>query len=291
MPRIQRLSPERDFHLNHGCYTGAAMRTLFASFVLAMLGLSATAQSAADVVRLELLPGWRQADGTHMAGLRITLAQGWKTYWRAPGEAGVPPSFDWSGSSNVAAATAHFPVPETFHTNGLRTIGYHDTVVLPIALRTRDGAESIALHGKVALGVCETICIPFEARIEATLPASGSGIGASEIRAALADVPLTASEAGIRRVSCRLEPIRDGLRLTATVEMPPLGQDEAAVIEAGDPSIWVSEVATQRQGGALMATADMVPQQGAPFALDRSSLRFTVLAGGRAAEVRGCVPG
>jgi hypothetical protein len=72
------------------------------------------------------------------------------------------------------------------------------------------------------------------------------------------------------------------------MEMPPLGNDEATVIELTDPSIWVSEVSARRQGGTLTATADLVPPQGAPFALDRSSLRFTVLADGRAAELRGC---
>lgn len=263
------------------------MRTLIAALFLALSAAAAAAQSVADVVRLELLTGWRQADGTHMAGLRIALAPGWKTYWRAPGEAGIPPSFDWSGSANLAGAQAHFPAPEIFTLNGIRSIGYRDGVVLPLALRPREAGEAIALSGTVELGVCESVCIPFEARIEASLPA-GTGTGAAEIRAALAEAPLSAAEAGVRGVSCRVEPIRDGLRLTATVEMPALGRDEAAVIEAGDPSIWVSEVETRRQGGALRAAADLVPPQGTPFALDRSSLRITVLGGGRAAELRGC---
>lgn len=266
------------------------MRTLIAAICLAAAAGSAAAQTAADVVRLELLSGWRQADGTHMAGLRISLAPGWKTYWRSPGEAGIPPSFDWAGSSNLAAASAHFPVPEVFSLNGVRTIGYEGGVVLPIALRPRDDGQPIALRGTVELGVCETVCIPFEARIETTL-AAGTDQGAAAIKAALADAPLSAAEAGVRAVGCRIDPIRDGLRLTAAVEMPALGPHEAAVIETGDPSIWVSQVETSRQGGTLTATADLVPPQGAPFALDRSSLRFTVLAGGRAAEVRGCAAG
>ena len=181
-------------------------------------------------------------------------------------------------------------MPGVFRVNGMRTIGYRDGVVLPIALKPRDAAAPIALRGRVDLGVCETICIPFQARIEATLPAGG-GAGAAEIRAALADAPLSAAEAGVRAVTCRIEPIADGLRLTATMEMPALGRDEAAVIELADPTIWVSEAEARRQGGTLTATADLVPPQGTPFALDRSSLRFTVLADGRAVEVRGCEAG
>lgn len=266
------------------------MRTMVAALFLAASTGLAVAQSVADVVRLELLPGWRQPDGTHMAGLRIDLAPGWKTYWRSPGEAGIPPTFDWTGSTNLAGARPHFPVPEVFRVNGLRTIGYKDGVVLPIALRPRDAGEAIALRGNVELGVCENVCIPFEARIEATLPPA-EGSGAAEIRAALASTPLSAAAAGVRRVTCRIDPISDGLRLTATMEMPPLGGDEAAVIEPGDPTIWVSDVEARRQGGTLTASADLVPANGAPFALDRSSLRFTVLADGRAAELRGCGAG
>ena len=266
------------------------MRTLLATLALALSTVAAAAQVPSDVVRLELLPGWRQADGTHMAGLRITLAPGWKTYWRAPGEAGVPPTFDWSGSGNLAAASAHFPVPEVFSVNGVRTIGYNEGVVLPLQLRAADGSRPIELRGEVELGVCETVCLPFAARINATLPA-GAGAGAPAIRAALSDTPLSASQAGVRGVACRLEPISDGLRLTATVDMPALGRDEAAVIELTDPTVWVSEVEARRRGRSLTATADLVPPSGAPFALDRSSLRFTVLADGRAVEVRGCNAG
>lgn len=265
------------------------MRSLLLVLAL-LLATPVSAQSVADVVRLELLPGWRQADGTHMAGLRITLAPGWKTYWRAPGEAGIPPSFDWSRSRNLAGARTHFPVPEVFRINGFRTIGYKDGVVLPLALRPVDAGQAIILTGRVELGVCESVCIPFEARLEATLP-PGEGTGTTAIRAALSDVPLSSAQAGVRSVSCALRPIADGLRLTATVEMPALGRDEATVIELADPAIWVSEVKAERRGGRLTATADLVPPAGAPFALDRSSLRFTVLADGRAVEMRGCTAG
>ena len=49
---------------------------------------AATPARALDVVSGEILPGWRHADGAHLAGLRLTLDPGWKTYWRAPGDAG-----------------------------------------------------------------------------------------------------------------------------------------------------------------------------------------------------------
>lgn len=266
------------------------MRTLLSLVLFFATAGGTMAQSPSDAARLELLHGWRQADGVHIAGLRITLAPGWKTYWRSPGEAGIPPAFDWSGSSNLAGARTSFPVPEVFHLDGLQAIGYRDSVVFPLALRPRDAGKPISLRGRVALGVCETICIPFEARITATL-SPGETSGQTAIRAALSDAPMTAAQAGVRKVSCHLEPIRDGLRITASLSLPPLGRDEVTAIELADPSIWVSQVETTRQGGTLTATADLVPASGEPFALDRSSLRFTVLSDGRAAEVHGCDAG
>jgi hypothetical protein len=70
-----------------------------------------------------------------------------------------------------------------------------------------------------------------------------------------------------------------------------LGTDEAAVIETADPSIWVSEAVSRREGDVLHATAEMVPPNGRPFAVDRSGIRITVLSGERGVDIRGCAGG
>ncbi|MBM9593337.1 protein-disulfide reductase DsbD domain-containing protein [Roseitranquillus sediminis] len=244
---------------------------------------AAVAQTADDVVRVDVLPGWRQADGIHMAGLRMTLAPGWKTYWRYPGEAGIPPRFDWSGSRNLGAASTAWPTPQVFTANGYRSIGYSEMVVLPLALRPSRAGENISLRGRIEIGVCQTVCIPVEVDVAAELDVDATTPDAT-IRAALSDVPQRADHA----VDCALQPIADGMRLTATVRVPRLGGEETAVVEFSDPEVWVSEVETSRSGGALVATAELVPPQGAPFALDRSQLRFTVLGEAGAVDIRGC---
>ena len=76
-----------------------------------------------SVVTVELLDGWRDVDGTHFAGIEITLAPGWKTYWRAPGDGGLPTSLNWSRSSNLQTAKVHWPRPDVFRVAGLRSIG------------------------------------------------------------------------------------------------------------------------------------------------------------------------
>lgn len=258
----------------------------------AALGLSLSAAQAGspqpDVLRAELLSGWETRDGAQMAGLRLTLAPGWKTYWRAPGDAGIPPVFDWTGSGNLQSVVMHWPRPKIFEQNGMRTIGYEHEVVLPLELTPRDPGAPMSLHGEIQLGVCEDICMPMQLEISAELPGMPQP---GPIRSALADTPMGANEASVGSVICQIEPLSDGLRLTTDIKMPPLAGAEIAVVELPDPAIWVSEAQMTRQGGTLRAVADLVPESAAPFALDRSSVRFTILGADVAVDIRGCEGG
>jgi DsbC/DsbD-like thiol-disulfide interchange protein len=252
---------------------------------LAALGPShATTQD--EVLSATLLPGWQMDSGAHMAAVDLTLAPGWKTYWRSPGDAGIPPSFDWSQSVNLAAVRIHWPSPSVFHANGMQTIGYHDHLILPVEVTPIDPSQPVVLKLRLELGVCDQICLPASVSLQSDLTAPGApdaGIaGALKARAA------TAQEAGVTAVSCTVEPLADGLRVTARVSLPDPGTPEVVAVETSDPAVWVSEAVSERQAGALVAVTELVPPDGAPFALDRSGLTLTILAGGRAVEVRGC---
>ncbi|KPP84015.1 MAG: putative protein predicted to be involved in C-type cytochrome biogenesis [Rhodobacteraceae bacterium HLUCCA08] len=262
------------------------MRRIAPLALLLASALPVRAEPVSDHVTVSILPGWRTEAGTHMAGFRIRMAPGWHTYWRAPGDAGIPPSFDWTGSDNIAGAGFHWPVPEVIVQNDMRSIGYKGDVVIPIELALDDPAAPARMAGLVQMGVCRDICMPVQLSFAADLPVGGDRPAA--LVAALVDQPLAADQAGVDAVSCSVAPIADGLSVTATVDMAPLGPDEAVVIEAGDPTIWVSEPASQRDGARLTAQADMVHVTGEPFALDRSQVRITVIAAGRAVDIRGC---
>ncbi|SNX71018.1 DsbC/DsbD-like thiol-disulfide interchange protein [Cereibacter ovatus] len=253
---------------------------------LCLAGSPVVATTQDDILRAEILPGWRDARGTHMAGLRLRLASGWKTYWRSPGDAGIPPEFDWSGSDNVASVRLHWPAPHVFTLNGMQTIGYRGDLVLPFEVEARDPSRPIRLRAAVELGVCRDICVPAALDLAADLPAGGVPDGA--IKAALKARPATGPEAGLGRIACRVEPIPDGLRLTAEMDLPASGTQEVVVMEPGQPSVWVSEPVTSRAGGRLTATSEMVGPTGTPFALDRSAMTLTVLGDRGAVEIRGC---
>lgn len=236
---------------------------------------------------VDVLSGWRSADGTHMAALRIVLDDGWKTYWRAPGEAGIPPRFDWSGSDNLAAVGFHWPVPEVFLSGGLTTLGYGGVFILPFEVAAHDPDSDIALEGRLDFGICEDVCMPLEARVSAVLPAGASDQD-PRIVEALAARPVGADAAGVAGAECIVAPIADGLRVSARIEMPPVGAGEVVVVEPADPTIWVSQAMVHREGRILTAETDLVPPQAKPFDLEPGSLRITVLAEGHGVDITGC---
>lgn len=256
-----------------------------------MLLIAATgplrAQTMDDIVQAQILPGTVDAAGTRMAAIKLTLLPGWKTYWRAPGEAGIPPLFDWAGSRNLAGVALLWPRPEVFDLNGLTSIGYHEQLVLPVALTPQRSAEPIEVQLRMEIGVCKDICVPAMLTLQATLD-DQTGASDPAIARALASRPVSAAGAGVQRVSCTITPIADGLAIRADITLPAQGGAELAVFETADPKVWVSPAPTTRKGAILSATADLVPPAGAPFALDRSSVTITVLGSDSAVEIHGC---
>ncbi|MCR9112208.1 MAG: protein-disulfide reductase DsbD family protein [Rhodobacteraceae bacterium] len=256
---------------------------------LSLLAMPALAQES-DLVEARILTGWRLPDGTHQAGLEIRLRDGWKTYWRAPGDAGIPPRFNWSGSRNLRAVEVEWPTPREIDQGGMTTIGYEKAVILPLRITPRRDGQSVSLSGEVDMGVCSDVCVPVTLSLDQDLPRSATKPD-PRIIAALASRPYSAQEAGVSRVACRISPAKDGLHLRAEIDLPGTGGRELAVIETSDPNIWVAPAKTTRQGGRLVAEVDMYHVDGRSFALDRSGLRITVLGRGSAVDIQGCPAG
>jgi DsbC/DsbD-like thiol-disulfide interchange protein len=261
-------------------------RMIRSALLLTCLAVPALATTQDDVLSAALIPGWQTENGGRMAGLDLRLAPGWKTYWRSPGDAGIPPSFDWSGSENVRSVRLHWPAPDVFQVNGMQTIGYHDRLVLPVEVTPEDPALPIRLRLRMDLGVCDEICMPATVELGSELTAPGAPDDA--IRSALARRAATAQEAGVTRVACSIDPIADGLRITARLGLPDPGLPEVVAFETADRDVWVAEAVTERRGGELVSITELVPPSGVPFALDRSQITMTILAAGSAVEVRGC---
>lgn len=110
--------------------------------------------------------GRPDAAGKLQGVLFIELKRGWKTYWRDPGDSGVPPQIDVSASRNVSAVEISYPAPQR-HDDGYSIwAGYDYPVGLPVTFTIPSPSEPSLIEADVFLGVCETICIPVQARLQ-----------------------------------------------------------------------------------------------------------------------------
>lgn len=241
-------------------------------------------------VNLTVLNGWQQEDGTVIAGIKLDLDEGWKTYWRAPGEGGIPPLFDFTRSSNLEGFSVEWPAPVVFDQGGLRSIGYSDFVIFPLALTPANGTRDIKLRGSIELGVCKEVCIPMDIRINAKLPVDSTSRNPA-IAAALVARPFSAEEAGVEKATCKLSPTDGGMTLSTSITMPSAGASEYTVIESADPDHWLTETENGRSGNTLTSTSFLASVSGQTLMVNRSDLRITVLGSDYAVDIQGCSGG
>jgi len=102
-----------------------------------------------------------------LGGIAFQLQDGWKTYWRTPGDSGVPPRFDFSKSDNVDAVTVMWPAPRQFDDGaGGTSLGYKHQVVLPLRIVAKNPDKPLVLRADISYAVCEKLCVPVEAKAE-----------------------------------------------------------------------------------------------------------------------------
>jgi DsbC/DsbD-like thiol-disulfide interchange protein len=130
------------------------------------------------------------AGGGDLAGFEIALAPGAITYWRDPGDAGLPPTLDFSASDNVASVEPLFPAPKRIkEADGGEAFGYDGGVVIPLRVKPRDPTKPATLKLNADFAVCEKVCLPAKAHLELKLPSAPGSPHAGAIDAALAAVP------------------------------------------------------------------------------------------------------
>jgi DsbC/DsbD-like thiol-disulfide interchange protein len=156
------------------------------------------------------------------AGVEIKLDPGWKTYWRDPGDSGVPPTLDFSGSDNVKSVTVLWPAPELFPDGaGGNSIGYVDRVILPLHIATDNAGKPSSLQLKLGYAVCGNLCVPVEANMKLEL----DGDGAEEATLEKAEIRVP------RRVALGPHP---GLAILA-VRREPGDAHERVVVDVAAP--------------------------------------------------------
>ncbi len=157
--------------------------------------------NTASTLRLIAAPGRR--NGSYEAAVDIAMSKGSHTYWKQPGESGVPPVFAFNGSENVAKAEVAFPVPSRISEEGLVAYGYSDRVAFPVEVTPVDPSKPSVLHADVSYAVCNKICVPAHSRAMLVLPARGTDAAGEIVEAALAQVPKPMSPSQRRSLAIR----------------------------------------------------------------------------------------
>lgn len=144
-------------------------------FVVGTLALTATLQAQAQDASpwlndghsaVRLLAGSRSGN-VLLGGIAFELDPGWKTYWRNPGDSGVPPRFDFTKSENVEAVTILWPAPSKFDDGaGGISLGYKGQIILPLRIVAKNTDKPVTLRAAINYAVCEKICVPVEANAE-----------------------------------------------------------------------------------------------------------------------------
>lgn len=259
--------------------------------VLALLGPSQAgyAQEASPWTeghrsRVRLVAGGADGGG-QVAGVEIALDPGFKTYWRNPGEAGLPPAFDWSKSTNVGAIEVLWPAPSRSEDGGGVSYGYQGQVLFPVRIRAQDPAKPVSLALKIDYGVCKDICIPAQAELSLNLPAKASASTPSAIEAALARVPTPQPlNADAELAVLGVEPATSAGKpgLAVTVRTPP---DSKPNLFVEGPDSWFLLAAPQATAADAGGKAFLVDVLERPRdAAGPIDLRFTLVAGDKAVE-------
>ena len=224
-------------------------------------------------------------DADLRAGIEIKMQPGWKTYWRYPGDSGVPPHFDFSGSENLKTATVLYPAPHLFTDETGQSLGYKDRIIFPLVISPQQPGKPVRLRLKADYAVCEKLCVPAEGRAELTLT-PGDSSQDSALAAAEARVPkqVTAAQLGltVRRTN-------DGAKPLVAVDLgAPAGNPIDLFVEGPTPQ-WALPIPKRSQTASAGRAQFSFELDGLPPGVDpkgQVDLTFTVVTGERAVEVK-----
>ncbi|WP_224406338.1 protein-disulfide reductase DsbD domain-containing protein [Afifella sp. IM 167] len=245
-----------------------------------------SAWSQGDESRLRLIAAPLK-DGTLGAAIEIELTGGWHTYWRTPGDAGIPPQFDFSASENLASVQVLYPAPERYDDGTSVSNVYHDGVVLPLNLSPTDATKPMTLRLSAFYGVCREVCIPAEGSAELTVPEEPQADARARIAiaAALARVPRPSPGEDLAIGPVKLS--GETAEFTVTAE----GAGRAPVVFAEGPESWFlpqPEMVSGEDGTFLYR----LPLEGRPkgASLSGAALTLTAVLGGHAVELHSDLP-
>jgi DsbC/DsbD-like thiol-disulfide interchange protein len=232
---------------------------------------------------VRLLAGSRSG-AVLLGGIAIQLQEGWKTYWRTPGDSGVPPRFDFSKSENVEAVTVLWPAPTKFDDGaGGTSLGYKHQVVLPLRIVAKNPEKPLKLRADINYAVCEKLCIPVETSAELAF-ASVASTQDGALSAALDTVPKPANIGDPNPFTIR-DVKRNGKSSVLVDVSAPEGKDINLFVEGPTPD-WALPVPKLLEHSPPGVKRFSFELEGLPPGAnpDGAALKLTLVGGERAYE-------
>ncbi|HMH74511.1 MAG TPA: protein-disulfide reductase DsbD domain-containing protein [Bradyrhizobium sp.] len=261
---------------------------LAATIVASCLAIEARAEDASPWQRdghsaVRLLAGSRSG-AVLLGGIAFQLQPGWKTYWRTPGDSGVPPRFDFSKSENIEAVTILWPAPTKFDDGaGGHSLGYKNQIVLPLRIVAKNADKPVTLRAGINYAVCEKLCIPVEAIAELAF-ASVASTEDSALFAALDTVPKPASIGDPNPLTIR-DVKRDG-KSSVLVDVATSDAREVSLFVEGPTPDWALPVPTLLEPSPPGVKRFSFELDGLPPGVnpEGAALKLTLVGGDRAYE-------
>jgi DsbC/DsbD-like thiol-disulfide interchange protein len=244
---------------------------------------SASSHSAIRLLGGGTMPG---KPGLHLAAIAIRMNRGFKTYWRHPGDTGVPPVFRFETSENVASAEVRFPAPLRFPDGaGGFSIGYQDEeVIFPVHVTARDASAPVMLRLSADYAVCEKLCVPASGQAELALPARERTAQTATIRAADIRVPQLAKLGAKQPLSVMA--LRKGAEQEQVlVDIQTSGAAPVLFMEGEQPWFFEPRAAEPKGNGLYTATVAVIERSKAADCTG-ADVTLTVVAGASAIEVK-----
>ncbi|WP_428688154.1 protein-disulfide reductase DsbD domain-containing protein [Roseibium sp.] len=262
------------------------MKRIALSLSLALLSISCPAGAAmTDWTEMQggavrLISSGPLEDGRYLTGLEFLLEPGWHTYWRYPGEAGLPPQISYKGSENLGGTEVLYPVPERYDDGYSRSIVYHDGVVLPIRVMPDTADKDVRLTVEVAFGICKEVCVPAEASLTLDLAPSDErdDLSARLIERDLAAVPAAESREGLKIASVALSD--GGDRLVIETDAPAGTSADLFAAAPEGSYIGLPELAEDHGGHAVWNLS----VKGLAVSNSDNTLRLVLVAGHKGVE-------
>jgi DsbC/DsbD-like thiol-disulfide interchange protein len=226
------------------------------------------------------------ADAPVRAGVELKLAPGWKTYWRYPGDSGVPPRFDFANSQNVKSLEVAWPAPHRFTDDSGASIGYKNSVIFPLRIVPQDPAKPVLLRLKLDYAVCEKLCVPAEGRAELALDGTPSTFDAALAKAeALVPKPAKAGDDAALAVRAVRQETGEHARIIVDVAAP--GNEPIELFAEGPTPEWALPVPEPADGAGAGLRRFAFQLDGLPPGASAvgTTLTLTLVSGANAIEV------